>query len=152
MTTKQKRFLVVIAAILALASFSLASDDKKKEEKNAPRKIEITGDATKVRAALIKLELDSGYILGDEQTSRVIFTEKKAGVMRSALTGGAHFRDLFVFASGSDVNSLTVYATTEFCARTFRDERMDCKVQNHKHWIERLDKLLAALKIQAEGK
>lgn len=151
-----RKLLVALVAILALCSLALAlqkDPDKKKEDKNAPRKIEISGDPAKVRAELIRLEMDAGYIIGDEQISRVIFTEKKATGMRGILGGAAHFRDLFTFASGSNSTGTTIYASTEFCAPgAFHSERMDCRVQSHKHWIERLDKLLASLKATVEGK
>jgi len=140
-------------AVILFASLSLQAnpaDDKKKKE-DSTRKIEINGDSAKIRAALIKLEMDQGYILGDEQTSRVVFTEKKATGMRNILIGQAHFQDLFVFAAGSNPDSVTIYVTTEFCARMYRNQLEDCKVQNHKTWIQRLDKLLASLKTEVES-
>src|SRR4030095_10158805 len=94
-----KTVIAILALTALLIPASASADAKKKEKKDAPRKIEITGDKEKVREAIIKLEMDEGYILGEEQISQITFTEQKAKVVRSLLIGQAHFRDVFTFAS-----------------------------------------------------
>jgi len=166
------RMIASVAAIvlIALSASAAPPDDKKKEKKDEPRKVEITADAAKVRAALIKAELDQGYELGNEEPSRIIFRERqKSGAsFKRVLVGDSHVRDVFVIASLD--STTTIYATTEMCVQMRGgpgtqmegryDARYNCstidmrrnKNEGRNYFLNRLDKLLESVKTTVEPK
>ena len=128
--------LAVIALCFSSALAGQKNSDKKKEDKNAPRKIEINGDSAKVRAALIKLEIADSK-LGTEEAHRIIFLHQKWPT-----------RDVIVIAD--EPSQITVYATTEIIINT--GYRTYYRAAMNKETIARLDKLLISLKTEIEGK
>lgn len=134
--------LIVSTGVLVLLGCSLGLAQRK----DAPRRIEITGDASKVRNVLIKRQIDQGWELGDEaeNSNRITFHEHLAG-WRRALSE-LHYRYKFVLASSG--GSTTLYGTYEEC----QDKaETDCRIITSKAAIARLDTLLDAIKVLVEA-
>jgi len=148
-------------ALLCGVAFAQKPDDKKKEDKVSkedkykPRRIEIVGDPAKVRAALIKRELDRRWMLSEDHPDKLIFREPTATGARDLLIGDAHMREIFTLAS--DGSSTTIYAIIEFCYAY--NGGLQCRPQEHRKQSDarnypwnQLDKVLEDVKTATENK
>jgi hypothetical protein len=132
---KKKTMLVGIVALLMLVGYQ--STQAQRKAKDAPIEMEIAGDVSKVRRALIKVELESGWDKGDEPESanQITFHEHLTGYRR--VLGDSFFRHKFVIA-GSE-GTTTIYGRVEQC---YDKEEKDCRVINSKAALANLEYLM----------